>query len=69
MAHARAQIDVAKRKYLKFVRYQDGAMLYGMGLSKFQQIAREAKAIYKVDKIVLVNTEILDKYLETFREF
>ena len=69
MAHARAQIDVAKRKHLKFVRYRDGAMLYGMGLSKFQQIAREAKATYKVDKIVLVNTEILDKYMETFREF
>lgn len=69
MAHARAQIDAAKRKYLKFVRYKDGAMLYGMGLSKFQQIAREAKATYKVDKIVLVNTEILDKYMETFREF
>lgn len=69
MAYPRTQIDIAKRKQLKFVRYKDGAMLYGMGLSKFQEIAKEAKATYKVDKIVLVNTEILDKYMETFREF
>ena len=69
MAYPRTQIDIAKRKQLKFVRYKDGAMLYGRGLSKFQEIAKEAKATYKVDKIVLVNTEILDKYMETFREF
>ena len=69
MAYPRAEIDITKRKSLKFVRYKDGAMLYGMGLTKFQQLAKEAKATYKVDKVVLVNTEILDKYIETFREF
>jgi hypothetical protein len=29
--------------------------LYSMGLSKFQQMAHEAKATYKVDKLVLVS--------------
>lgn len=46
----------------KFVRYSDGAKMYSMGMTKFQEVAKDAKACY----IVLVNTEILDKYLETF---
>ena len=40
-----------------------------MGVSKFKQLAHEAKAVYKVDKIALVNTEKFEKYLETFAEF
>ncbi len=32
-----------------------------------EQIAKESKATYKVGKLVLVNTEILDKYLELYR--
>ena len=31
------------------------------------KLAKEAGATYKIDKLVLVNTEILDKYLESFR--
>ena len=42
--------------------------LYSMGLSKFQQMAHEAKATYKVDKLVLVSIEKFEKYLETFAE-
>ncbi len=55
----------AKNK--RFVRYADGAEMYSMGLSKFQQIARDAGACYKVGQLVLVNLDILDSYLETFR--
>ena len=51
----------------KFVRYKDGANMYSMGLTKFQELAKEAKACYKLGQLVLVNTEILDKYLESFR--
>ena len=51
----------------KFVRYKDGAKMYSMGLTKFQELAKEAKACYKLGQLVLVNTEILDKYLESFR--
>ena len=50
----------------KFVRYKEGAVLYSMGMSKFQELAKEAKAIYKVNQMVLVNIEILDKYLKKF---
>lgn len=51
----------------KFVRYKEGAKMYSMGLTKFQELAKEAKACYKLGQLVLVNTEILDKYLESFR--
>lgn len=51
----------------KFVRYKSGAKLYDMSQSKFERLAKEAKATYKINKLVLVNTQILDEYLETFR--
>lgn len=41
--------------------------MYSMGLSKFQEISKQANACYKLGRMVLVNTEILDSYLEKFR--
>lgn len=55
-----------KSNMKKFVRYSEGAMLYSMSLSKFMQLAKDAKACYKVNQLVLVNLEIIDNYLETF---
>lgn len=37
-----------------------------MSINKFMQIAKDAKAIYKINQLVLVKLEILDEYLETF---
>lgn len=51
----------------KFVRYKEGAAMYSMCQSKFERMAREAKVTYKIDKLVFVNTELFEKYLETFR--
>ncbi len=57
-----------KRKDTKrFVRYSEGAEMYSMGLTKFQELAKDAKACYKVNQLVLVNLDILDEYLEGFR--
>lgn len=65
---ARKEDVIATRRYAKkFVRYKEGAEMYSMCQSKFEEIAKEAKATYKVGKLVLVNTEILDKYLELYR--
>ena len=52
----------------KFVRYEEGAKIYSMGLHFFQELAKEAGAIYHVKRIVLVNTELIDEYLENFRD-
>ena len=55
-----------KAKSKKFIRYSEGAELYSMSVSKFMQLAKDAKACYKVNQLVLVNLDIIDKYLETF---
>lgn len=52
----------------KFVRIPEGAQLYSIGVNTFRQLAIDAGAIYKIKRIVLVNTEIIDEYLESFRE-
>lgn len=69
MGYRRADVEETAINSKKFVRYEEGARKYSMGLSKFQVMAREAKATYKVDKLVLVNCDLFEKYLETFREF
>ena len=50
----------------KFVRYDEGAKIYSMGLHTFQDLAKEAGAIYRIKRVVLVNTDIIDEYLENF---
>ncbi len=69
MGYARKDVEEARKYHKKFVRYKEGAEKYSLGLTKFQELAKEAKAVYKVDKIVLVNCEIFEKFLETFREY
>ena len=50
----------------KFVRYKDGAKMYHMGKTKFQELAKEAKACDKYGNIVLVTTELIDECLEKY---
>ena len=53
-------------KHKQFVRYKDGAVLYSMSLNQFKKLAQDSDAIYKYGKMVLVNTKIVDEYLEYF---
>lgn len=65
-----AQVMIRNQKIAKkFVRYGEGAQLYSMSQSTFEKLAKEAKAIYKYNKLVLVNTEKIDEYLELFHKF
>ena len=65
-----AQVMIRNQKIAKkFVRYGEGAQLYSMSQSTFEKLAKEEKAIYKYNKLVLVNTEKIDEYLELFHEF
>lgn len=50
----------------KFVRYREGAELYSIGLTKFQELAHHAGAVHKVGGISLVNCETFETYLEQF---
>lgn len=59
--------SVVVKEWKKFRRYKDGAEYYGFSKSVFERLAKEAGAIYKVKKVVLVNCEIFERYLESFR--
>ena len=52
----------------KFVRYKEGAQIYDMCEREFNKLAHDANAVYKRNRLVLVNTEIIDKYLEIYRK-
>lgn len=67
MGYARKDVEKAKVISQKFVRYQDGAEKYSLGLTKFKELAIDAGAVYKVGKVALVNCEIFEQYLELFR--
>ena len=59
---------ILARKKKKYIRYEEGAVLYSMGKNSFRQIAQDAHAIVRLKRIALVNIEVLDEYLESFRE-
>ncbi len=51
----------------RYVRYKEGAEMYGVCLSTFTKIVKEAKAIIKYGKLVLINCDYVDQYLESYR--
>lgn len=46
-------IDTDESKWSKkrFVRYKEGADLYSMSQRKFEQMARDCNAVYKLNKL------------------
>jgi hypothetical protein len=50
-----------------FIRYDEGAERYSMSKHSFMKLAQEAHAVYKINRITLVNVPIFEQYLETFR--
>lgn len=69
MGYVRKDEESTKKGQKKFVRYKEGTEKYSLGLNKFQALAKEAKVVYKVDEVVLVNCEIFEHFLETFRGY
>ena len=54
-------------KKKKYVRYKEGCKMFSMSQKKFERMAHEANAVYKCNKLALVNLEIFEEYLESFR--
>ena len=50
-----------------YVRYDEGAEMYSMCKHTFMKLAADAHAVYKINRLILVNTKIFEEYLETFR--
>lgn len=61
MAHKRNSVEVPELEKLlagkkkKYVRYEEGAILYSLGINSFRQIAQDAHAIVRLKRIALVN--------------
>ena len=53
-------IEMLKRD---FITYYQGADYYGLGLKVFTRMAREAGAVYKIGKKVLIRRSIFEGYL------
>ena len=60
--------NAVNKENRRFLRMQEAATHYGMGLTSFRKLAYEANAVYRIRKIVLVNLDLFEKYLEEFRE-
>ena len=52
----------------RYVRISEGARRYSVSPNTFRMMAAEAHAIIHVRRIVLIDTKMIDDYLEAFRE-
>lgn len=51
----------------EFIRYDEGAKRYSMCKHTFMKLAQEAHAVYKINRLTLVNIRVFEEYLESFR--
>lgn len=51
----------------KWIRSSEAVKRYSMSRPTIVSIARDAGSVYKINGALLINTEILDFYLESFR--
>ncbi len=56
--------DFKKRR---FARYDEAAEYYGLGLTRFKELAKQAGAVIKINQTVLIDLEIFEAFIETFR--
>lgn len=54
--------DIEMQKH-DFITLYQGADYYGLGLKSFTRMTREAGAVYKIGKKVLIRRTIFDEYL------
>lgn len=57
----------SKAEPAAYIRYEEGAKRYSMSIHSFMKLAAEAHAVYKINRISLVNVKLFEEYLETFR--
>ena len=55
------QSNVSKNE---FVRYEEGAKRYSMCKHTFMKLAQEAHAVYKINRLTLVNTRVFEENLK-----
>ncbi len=68
VSDAYKRLKANKVKQGKYLRYPEAKEYYCLGMSTLKKVAKEAGAIIHLGKIALVDTEIMDKYIDSFRE-
>lgn len=58
----------ARKLRKQFLTYQEAEIIYSLSHKKLLELATKAGALYRMDRIVLINRDIFDAYLERFRE-
>jgi len=69
MARKRAGADMVldvRNVKKRYVRYEDGKEYYGIGRTKFIELAHEAHAVMKVDRLALVDCEVFENFMRSF---
>ena len=56
-------VQISKAGGKRFVRYDEGKMLYSMGRNRFIELAKNANARYKVNGVTLCDTQAIDEYI------
>lgn len=66
---AHKRVELTREQGKKYVKYDEGAALYSMGLNTFQRLVKETQATVRVGRSVWVNLDLFEKYFQTFAEF
>ena len=53
-------------KNMRLMRYKDAYEAIGLGRNKVRELAKQAKAMYKIDKAVVIDMNKLVAYLDEF---
>lgn len=69
MGYSRSDVQATKNRMKKFVRYKEGVRCTVCVRVKFERMAKDAKATYKLDKLVLVNTNYLKSIIKIDKSF
>lgn len=51
-----------------FVTYREGCDYYDLTEKVMTRLAKEAGATIRIGRIVMIDTDILDKYIDSFRD-
>ena len=62
------EIRNTKIRQSKYMRYREARAYYCLGMNTIQRLAKEAGATIRIGRIVMIDTEILNKYIDSFRD-
>lgn len=65
----RKQVREESRKLRKkYLSYKEAEIVYSFQHKKLLELADDAGATIRIGRIVMIDTEILDKYIDSFRD-